>query len=328
MSRFVAFLVFLSAICSSFTLSAQAQTTGKTMRIVVPFPPAGSPDMLARVIAQNLSTTTGMQVTVENRPGAGGMVAAASVKNAAPDGYTLFLGSSSIYGSSSTSSNGPTTKQNASVDPLNDFAPVGLAAMSTLVLVTNPDTASNLKDFIAYVKAHPNLSYGSSGVGSVHHLAMEMLKSMTGMELQHIPYKGSAQTVPAVLSRDVVATFTGLNQAQPFVKAGRLNVLGIVSPTRTVLAPDVPTMAEAGVPGFGMTMSLGFFAPVKTPSDVVSRLNAEIVKAVQVAGTREKLIALGLEPATTSSPKEFAAIVSKELQQFGKMIKAVGMKAE
>jgi tripartite-type tricarboxylate transporter receptor subunit TctC len=299
---------------------AQAQSFSKTVRIVVSFPPGGSPDSLARVLAQRMSENIGQQVIVENRPGAGGAVANAYVKNAEPDGHTLIMMSSAAY------SIGPNLQPNM-VDSMKDFTPVALAATSPVFLVTNPAQAQTFKDFTALVKAKPGLAYGSSGIGTGHHLAMELLKAKMGIDLLHIPYKGVAQTAPAVVSGEIAATFAGLNVALPFARANRLKILAIATAQRSAMAPEIPTLAELGVTGYDVSISLGLLAPAKTPPEAVRKMNAEIVKAVNAPGTREKLFALGVEPAS-SSPEQFGQLIAKELDDYKKLVKLTGIKGE
>ncbi len=296
----------------------QAQPSAKILRLVVSFPAGGSPDSLARVLAQKMAENLGHNVIVENRPGAGGASAAAYVKNSEPDGTTLIMMSSAAYSIT------PHIQQNLP-DPLKDFTPVALAATSPLFLVATPAHAQTLEDFIARAKSKSGLPYGSSGIGTGHHLAMELLKSKAGIDLQHIPYKGVAQTVPAVVAGDIVATFAGLNVALPFDKAGRVKILAVASGRRSAMMPEIPTIAELGVPGYDISISLGFLAPAKTPPEIVRKMNAEIVKAVNAAGTREKLFALGVEPAS-SSPEQFGELIARELQEYGKLVKLTGIK--
>ncbi len=194
-------------------------------------------------------------------------------------------------------------------------------------VIAQPAHAQTFKDFIALAKAKPGLPYGSSGIGSGHHLAMELLKSRAGIDLQHIPYKGAAQTVPAVIAGDVVATFAGLNTAVPFVQSGKLKILAVTSERRSLLAPEIPTIAELGFPGYAINISIGLLAPVKTPPEVIRKMNAEIVKALNAPGTREKLFALGIEPAT-SSPEQFGEFIANERREYGELVKLTGIKID
>jgi tripartite-type tricarboxylate transporter receptor subunit TctC len=313
-------LGLMAALSLSAAIPAQAQSGGKTLRLVVSFPPGGSPDSLARVLAQKMQENLGHPVVVENRPGAGGAVANAYVRSAEPDGYTLIMMSSAAY------SIGPHLQKNMQ-NAMKDFTPVALAATSPVFLVTNPAQAQTFNDFIALAKAKPGLAYGSSGIGTGHHLAMELLKAKAGLDLMHVPYKGVAQTVPAVISGDLAATFAGLNVALPFAKNGRIRILAVATGKRSAMAPEVPTLAELGVPGYDVSISLGLLAPLKTPPEVVQKMNAEIVKAVHAPGVREKLFALGVEPAS-STPEQFGELIAKEFQDYGKLIALTGTKPE
>ncbi|HEY4072948.1 MAG TPA: tripartite tricarboxylate transporter substrate binding protein [Herbaspirillum sp.] len=299
---------------------AQAQLSGKPLRLIVAYPPGGSPDSLARILAQQMSEDMGHPVVVENRPGANGAVANAVVKNAEPDGYTLVMMSSAAY------SIGPNLQKNMP-NPVKDFAPVALAATSPIFLVTNPAQAKTFNEFIALAKAKPGLPYGSSGIGTGHHIAMELLKAKAGIDLTHVPYKGVAQTVPAVLSGEIAATFTGLNVVLPFVKNGRLKILAVATSKRSAMAPDVPTIAELGIPGYDVSISLGLLAPLKTPPEIVKKMNAEIIKAINAPGVREKLFRLGVEPAS-STPEQFGELIAKEIQDYSKLIALTGAKPE
>jgi tripartite-type tricarboxylate transporter receptor subunit TctC len=311
----------LAALWFCISVPAQAQSSGNMLRIVVGYTPGGSPDVLARLLAQKMSESLGYQVIVENRPGAGGMVGAGYVKNSTPDGSTLFLADSSMYAVN------PNLLENLSMNPLKDFVPVALAATSPIFLTTNHPQVNNLKDFIALAKAKPGLPYGSGGNGTTNQLAMELLKSLAKIDLLHIPYKGAAQVAPAVIAGDVVAGFGGMAVTFPLAKAGKLKILGVTTAKRTALAPDVPTIAEAGVPGFQMSISLGFLAPPKTPPEVVQKLNAAIVKATHDPGTVEKLFGLGVE-AASSSPKEFGSLIDKEIQEYSKLVTLSGLKTK
>ncbi len=320
MHRLKVILGVLAALSLCVGAPVQAQPSGKILRLVVSFPPGGQPDSLARVLAQKMSENLGHPVVVENRPGAGGAAAAAYVKNSEPDGYTLIVMSSAAYSIS------PNFQPNLP-DPLKDFMPVALAATSPLILVTTPANAQTFKDFITLAKAKPGLFYGSSGIGTGHHLAMELLKSRAGIDLQHVPYKSGTQTVPAVVAGDVVATFTGLNVALPYAKAGRVKILAVATERRSAMAPEIPTIAELGVPGYAISISQGFLAPPKTPPEIIRKMNAEIVKAVNAPGTREKLFALGAESAS-SSPEQFGELIANELQEYGKLVKLTGIKVD
>ncbi len=312
---------FLAVLFTCINLNALAQSSDRFLRIVVTAPPGGSPDVLARVLAQRMSESLGHQVIVDNRTGAGGAVAAAYMKNAVPDGYTLLMADSGVYAIA------PNVQKNLPFDPLKDFAPVALVASSPIFLITSHPQVQTLKDFIALAKAKPGLPYGSGGAGTAHHLAMELLKATAGLDLLHIPYKGAAQLVPAVIAGDIVAGFGGMALTFPLAKAGRVKILGIATGQRSALAPEIPTIAELGVPGYDISINLGLLAPAKTPPEIIRKMNAEIVKAVNAPGTREKLFALGVEPAT-SSPEQFGELIAREIREYGKLVKLTGAKVD
>ena len=294
----------------------------KPVRIVVPFAPGGSPDVLARTVAQKTSENLAQQVIVENRAGATGIIGIEAVINAPPDGYTLLMIDSSAYAIN------PLVNRNVRYEVFRDLAPLTLAATSPIFLVVNSGLkVASVKEFLALARAKPGLPFGSSGNGTNHHLALELLKSLAGVDLVHVPYKGASLTVPAVVAGDVAAAFAGLNASLPHAKAGKLKMLAVATAQRSALAPDIPTLAEAGVPGFDISITLGFFAPSKTPGDVIDRLNAEFVKALKADDVRKRLLALGVE-AVGSTPGEYAEVMRNEIRQYAKLVKAAGVRVD
>ena len=312
----IASLSFLAA-----GMAAAAEPPARAVRLVVGYTPGGSPDILARVLAAKMTENLGRQVIVENRAGAGGMVAVGSVVSSPTDGSVLFLGDSSMYAVN------PNMLVAGAHNPMKDFVPVALAATSPIFLVTNAPQVNNLKDFIALAKSKHGLPYGSGGTGTTNQLAMELLKSMAGIDLSHVPYKGAAQLVPAVVVGEIVAGFGGMAITFAFANAGKVKVLGITTGKRSALAPDVPTIAESGLPGYEMSISLGFLAPPNTPNQTVRYINAAIIDAIQAPGIREKLAATGVE-AATSSPAQFAELIEREVVQYGRLVKFARLKAE
>ena len=302
---------------------AAAQTfPNKPIRIIVPYSPGGLPDFLARVVGQRVSENVGQQVIADNRPGAGGTIAAEIVMRAPPDGYTLLIADSSIY------SINPNLNPKLPYDPLRDFTPVTLLVSSAVGLVANAALPiQNLKDLLALAKAKPGMPYGSSGNGTSHHLAMELLKSLAGIDLTHVPYKGGGQVMPALIAGDVAVAFIGLNLVLPSVKAGKLKLLAIAKGSRTPLFPDLPTVAEAGVTGFEINTTTGLLAPARTPRDVIDKLNAEFVKALNNPDVRQRLTAAAMDSAATS-PEQFAEVIRTETQQFGKLVRTTGARIE
>lgn len=305
-------------------LGAQAQPfPSKPIRVLITIPPGGSPDVLARAVAQKVAENLGQQVIVDNRPGAGGIVAANAVINSAPDGYTLIMADSALYAVL------PHMTSNTSYDPLRDLAAVALVATSPIFLVVNPGlNVNSVREFVALARSKPGMPYASGGNGTAHHLAMEMLKSLAGVQLAHVPYKGAAHAVPAVIAGDVTAAFAGLNLAQAQARAGKVRLLGIATATRSALAPEVPTIAEAGVPGFNMSISLGYLAAAKTPREVILKLNAELMKAVNAPDVQKRLFGMGVESSPPSSPEHYAEVMRSENEQYGKLVKASGVRVD
>lgn len=294
----------------------------KPIHIVVPYPPGGAPDALARMVALQVANSIGQQLVVENRPGAGGAIATEYVMRAPADGYTILLADSSVY------SINPNLSTTIAYQPLRDFASLTMAATSPLFLVANNGlNVNSVKDLIAVAKAKPGLAYASSGNGTAHHLMMKWFKTMAGIDLTHVPYKGSTQTMPAVVAGDVATAFGGSTTALPLAKAGKLKMLAVATPKRSVFAPDLPTVAEAGLPGFGIDITLGFLLPVKTPRDIVTKLSTEFVKAIKTAGTQEKMMTAGLEPFGTS-PEQFGEMIRNENILYARLVKETGAKVD
>lgn len=312
--------LMLALSCAAlFTSNAFAQS--KVLRIVVPYPPGGSPDSTARVIGEKLQQSGKYTVVVDNKPGAGGSIAAETVKSAQPETLTLLLGDSSTY------SIAPNVKRKLPYDPVKDFKPVALAATSPIVIVARPQVAGSVRELIDYLKKNPGQPYGSSGYGTAHHLAMEMLRSMAGLEMTHVPYKGASQTVPAVAAGDVVTAFAGLTLANAFVQSGKVKVLAIAEPHRSAMASDVPTLAESGLPNYSVVISLGFLSNTKTSDAAVAELNADISKAVESPDVKSRLNALGVEPKS-SSPQKFAEQIAAEIKSFGQIARSANIQED
>jgi tripartite-type tricarboxylate transporter receptor subunit TctC len=313
-------LIFLTLQTIGF--AAFAQSAGdKVMRIVVPFAAGGPTDILARVLAPKLAVSLKRNVIVENRVGGTGGIGATFVAKAAPDGDTLLLGTSSIMAAS------PNLSPNLTYDPINDFVPISLIATIENLLVIHPSVpAKNVKELVAYAKANPNkLSYASSGIGSTYHLGAELFAAQTGIEWTHVPYKGAAPAIQDVLAGHVQVMFDNTSSAIPYIKAGKLRALGVASLKRYPTLPDLPTIAEEGVPGYETTIWLGFFAPAKTPPNVLQKLNKDIQDAVNSAEYKEKLIALDIQPKVSSS-QELAAFLKSDLAKWAKVIKDANIK--
>ena len=315
----------VSALTAVTTVCAQVPATfpAKPARLVVPFPPGGPLDITGRAIAQKLSEAWGQNVVVDNRPGAGGNIGADLVAKSPPDGYTV------VMGALSTHAVNPSLYPAMPYDAVKDFAPITLVAVTPNVLVVNPALpVKSVQELIAYAKANPNkLSFGSGSNGSAGHLAGELFKVETGTDLVHIPYKGAAPAMQALLAGDTQLMFDNLASAMPQVKAGKLRALAVTTARRSRLVPELPTMAEAGVPGFDIATWFGLLAPAGTPKDVVAKWNADVVKILDSPEMREKLTAQGAEPAPTS-PAQFAAFIAAELPKYARIVKASGARVD
>jgi tripartite-type tricarboxylate transporter receptor subunit TctC len=302
---------------------AHAQTyPSKPVRIVVGFPPGGATDVVARTISQKLGDTLGQPVIVDNRAGAASNIGAELVATAPKDGHTIFMGTVS------TSIN-PSLYKKLAYDPLRDFAPVSQVTSTPFLFVVHPSLpARNVKEFIALARTKPGeLNYASAGSGSGAHLFVEMLASMARMKLQHVPYKGAAPATTATLSGETIFMFENIVTALPLARAGRLRSLGVTTATRSATAPEIPTIAEAGVPGYDANAWFGIFAPAGTPKAVIDRLNAEIVKIVKLPETRDRFLSLGAEPVG-STAEQFGAFFKNEVAKWGKVVKESGARVE
>jgi len=310
-------------VCLLFSVNLWGQDAwpSKPMRMILPFPPGGGTDILGRLIADRLSASLGQPVVTENRGGAGGNVGAEAAAKSAPDGYTLVLVAPSLAIS-------PTLYSRLNYDPVKDLAPISLVATVPNVMVTQPSMPGELKEFIATVKAKPGaLNFGSGGAGTSNHLAGELFNLVAGTKLVHIPYKGVNLAMQDVLSGNVHLVFIGIPAAAPHIKAGKLRALALVAPQRSSALPDVPTVAEAGLPDFEVTTWYGVLAPAGTPRNIINRLNGELVKIMHAPELREKLAATGTEPLT-STPEEFSAYIRKEIAKWGDVIRKAGVKAD
>jgi tripartite-type tricarboxylate transporter receptor subunit TctC len=309
-----------------FALPALAQGPNyptKPVKMVVPFPPGGSLDITGRLIAQRLSEMWGQTVVVENKPGAGGNIGADMVAKSPADGYTILMGALSTHAVN------PNLYSKMPYDAAKDFAPITLIATTPNVLVVNAASpVNNVRDFIAYTKANPGkLSFGSGSNGSAGHLAGELYKVETGTDSVHIPFKGGAPATQALLAGDTQFMFDNLANAMAQVKAGKLKALAVTTAQRSSLVPDLPTMAEAGLPGFDISTWYGFFAPAGTPPAVVAKWNADVTTILTSPDVRAKLMADGAEPAP-NSPDQFAQMIARELAKYARIVKASGAKVD
>jgi tripartite-type tricarboxylate transporter receptor subunit TctC len=303
--------------------AAQAPYPSKPLRFIVPFPPGGATDIITRVIAQKLSEQVGQPVIVENRPGAGGAIGSDLVAKAAPDGYTLLMATTSTH------SIGPTLNPKTPYNVERDFAPVSELATSTNVLVVSPALGvGSVKELIAAAKARPGqLNFASSGTGTIVHLTGELFKSMAGIDVVHVPYKGTALAQPDLMSGQVSMIFDNIVSAMPNLKAGKVKALAVTGRKRSALLPELPTVSEAGVPGFASDAYFAVFVPAATPRPIVERLNAELVKALQNPEVREQLARQGAEPVG-GTPAALAATVKAETEKWARVIKQANVKLE
>ena len=301
-----------------------ASWPARPVRIIVSLPPGGSNDLLARLIAERLLSVLGQPVIVENRPGAGGNIATEYVAKQAPDGYTLLL-------TASGHTVNPSFFAKLPYDPVNDFEPISQVSTVPFVLTVNASMpAATMKEFVAHARANPGkLTYGSAGIGQPHHLAAELLKARTGIDIVHVPYKGAGGIVPALLAGEISFTVGAINSLLPHIRSGRLRALAVAGGTRTALLPDVPTIAEAvPLPGYEVTTWTGVLAPARTPRAIVDRLSAEINRIVQDPQViKEKLTPLGIEPVGTT-PEQFMDFIKAELVRYAKLAKDANIKPE
>lgn len=302
----------------SDSFAAEAYPT-KPVRFVVPFPPGGS-DTVARILAQKLSISMGQPVIIDNRAGAGGLLGSAIAAKAAPDGYTLLFATASYPINAHLYSK-------LQFDPVKDFTAVALVSSGPESLVVGASmTARTVKEFIDLAKAKPGvINYASTGTGSITHLAGELFTSMSGISLTHVPYKGTGEAMIQTMSGQVQAAFVPIGAALPFARAGKLRILGVGSAKRSPLDPAVPTIAEAGVPGYEVLTWYGVLAPAGTPSAIVARLNREINAALKQADTVKQLTALGFD-ATPGTPAEFDRYLKAELDRWGGMVRKLGLR--
>ncbi|NKE68898.1 tripartite tricarboxylate transporter substrate binding protein [Ramlibacter sp. RBP-2] len=318
------FKKLVGVLLALFASASFAQAyPSKPIKLVIGLSAGGPSDVMARTVALALGERLGQQVVVENRTGVGGNIAAEGVAKSPADGYTLLFGSSGPLAVS------PTLFQKLAYDPLKDFAPVGLVANLPLVLaVPTSLPVHNVQELIALAKARPGaLNYASAGNGGITHLAMELLKSEANVDIRHVPYKGTAAAMPDVVSGNVQMVMDGWSGVQPLVKAGKLRQIAVAVDKRLAVAPDVPTIAEHGFPGFNASPWYGILAPAGTPQPIVSKLSSELAAVMSSAALKEKFQSLGMEPLT-STPAEFAAFLRTENEKWAKVVKRSGAKAE
>jgi tripartite-type tricarboxylate transporter receptor subunit TctC len=325
MKCFLALLVFLGLnhFAHSQTNKVDTAWPKQAIKIVVTFTPGGAPDILARVLAESWQKSLDVPVLVENRPGYGGNIGAEIVAKSEPDGYTLLIGTVGIH-----TINGALYEK-LSFHPINDFTPISFLASTPNVLVVNKKLGiNNLHELIELAKAKPNeLTFGSSGVGTSLHMSGELFKEMTGVQIRHIPYKGRAQSLPDLVSGRISMLFDNLSSSLPLIKAGEVQALAVTTLKRSPVAPEIPTMAEQGLPGFEATSWFSLMAPANLPPTLQKRLNALTRQTLNQAEVKNKLRASGLEPAP-GSPQELNKLIQSETNKWGRIVYKSGAKLE
>ena len=313
-----------AAVLTAFAAAASAQANypNKTIRMIVPFPAGGPTDIVARAVAQKMTDSMGQPVVIDNRGGSGGNLGTDIVAKATPDGYTLLM---AIVGHAVNQ----TLYSKLPYDPIKDFIPITKTGAATIILSAHPSVGvKSIKDLIALAKAKPGqLNFGSPGTGTPHHLAGELLKTMAGIDLIHVPYKGAAPAIGDLLGGQVNTAIVSLPAVLPHVRSGKIVALGITSATRSGVAPDVPTFAESGLGGYDLENWYGLMAPARTPKPIIDKLNRETVRALQLPDVKERLHGQGFE-IRTSTPEEFAAYLKTEIVKWAKIVKASGAKAD
>ena len=318
-----AFLFLLGCVCLS-SFNAYAQTyPSKPVRIIVMYGPGSTIDIIARLISPKMTESLGQPVIVENRPGAGGAIGMDMAAKAVPDGHTLTIGAT---GPSVTN---PLLYPKTPFDPLRDFSYVSQLATGPAVIAVHPSVpAKTLKDLVALAKARPGqLNYGTPGVGTSPHLAGELFKMVSATNIVHIPYKGNAEAITDLLGGQISIVFTGVPPVVPLTQAGKVKLLATTGVKRIPALPNLPTIAEAGYAGAGMSIWYGLVAPAGTPREIVTRLNKEMIRIMALPDIKERFVQLGAEP-TTSTPEEFTALVREELAKWGKVIREDGIKVD
>ena len=315
-------LALFVALCAAGAASAQ-NYPGKPIRFIVPFPPGGPADILSRTIGQYLGESWGQQVVIDNRAGAGGNIGSEIVAKAPPDGYTILMGFVGTHAINSS------LYRELPFDAIRDFEPVGLVAMVTIVLVVHPSVpVKSVRELIALAKARPEqLNFGSPGNGTPQHLAGELFNTMAKVRMGHVPYKGAVPALNDLLGGRLSMIFSSMPPALPHVKAGKLRALGVTSAARSPAAPDVPTIAQSGLPGYEVVNWYGVLAPAKTAREIVGKLNAEITRIMGLPDVKERLAAQGAE-VYTSTPEQFAIHIRSETEKWAQVVKFSGARLD
>jgi tripartite-type tricarboxylate transporter receptor subunit TctC len=311
------------ALLASRPAMAEAAYPNRVIKLIVPYPPGGTTDLLGRLIADRVKSGLNATVIVENKPGAGTTLGADLVAHASPDGYTLLLATSTTLAINKT------LYKKLPYDPVKDFAPISLVAEVPFALIVNPlIPAKTLTEFIAYAKANPGLAYGSAGNGSPQHLGAELLKTQAGIDIRHVPYRGSVPAMLDVIANHIPFMIVDLEPALPQVKEGKVRVLGVTTPKRVAVAPDIPTIAESGLPGYQLVAWQGLVAPAGTPRDIVDGLAAQIANMLADPATSGRFSTLAIEPLPGSTPDSFAAYIKTEVDRWATIVKNSGAEAE
>lgn len=323
MKKPLAVLLAGSVMWPAAAIAAQTDFPARPVRLIVTVPPGGAADLVGRVMGQKLGDALGQTFVIDNRGGGGGQIAADTVAKAQPDGYTTLLASITTHGI------GPHMYVKLPYDPVRDFAPVCLYATMPMIMVANAQVAvKSVTELVALARAKPNsISFASSGSGGAPHLVGELFKGVTGIPIQHVPYKGSAPAAADVAAGQVQLMFDAIAPQLPHIKSGRTRVLAVISPQRLPVAPEAPTMIELGYPKVAATIWYGMMAPAGTPAAVIDRLNAEANKALKMQDVRERLAAAGIDTAG-GSPQDFARFVRDELAKWGPVVKASGARVD
>lgn len=314
-------IVWCAMLAAHRDLHAQIYPT-KPIRMIVPFTPGGSNDVLARVIAQRLSENWKQPVLAENRPGAGGNIGAEAAARAPADGYTYLVAANNILAIN------PSLYDKVPFDPLKDFEPVSVLGTVPIVLVVSPSLAvKSLRELVALGKSPEGLTYASGGIGTPQHLSGELFKSMAGLKMTHVPYKGNVGAVTDLIGGQVQMLFSPLNSVLQHLMSGKVRALAVASEERLPSLPDIPTISEAGVPGYRSDIWVALVAPAGTPRDIISKMHQEVAKVLSEPGTKEKLAAQGIEPAS-STPEQLTELIRSDLTRWAKVVKESGARAE
>ena len=316
------FCIALAGLAIAFGASAQTYPA-KPIHFVVPYPAGGPLDTVARLLGSKVAESMKQPVIVENKPGAGGNIGADFVAKSPADGYTLLMGAVATHAIN------PTLYPHIPYDPVRDFVPITQVASTPNVLVVNPSLpVRDVQEFIAYAKANPGkLNFGSGSTGSAGHLAGELFDTLAGVKMVHVPYKGAGPAMQDLIGGQIQLMFDNLASSLGQIKAGRVRALAVTTAKRSALAPDLPTIAESGLPGFDISTWFGVFAPAKTPQPIVDRLYTEFTRALALPEVREAMLKLGAEPVG-NKPAEFAAYIQSEADKYAKLIRASGAKAD